>query len=591
MRSRGWSLCAVLLITILGAGVAIYKPVVPASGNLARLPQPIAAASSAAAAVPAGAFLLLETGDYLFLENSKMVLSENGNTAQPITDGPSDGDYDDGGGFDNSAVDIDVGNDAGTAKKGFFYFTETGIPQGSTIVTAYLRVTSSDNLADVTVNLLLVGSDEDAAAVPANKPDAASRPRTTAETYWNNVAAWTADTQYDSPSIKAIIQEIVDRPAFAGPVLIFVEDNGSTVASRRKVHSYNGDPTKVAELIVTYMAPPYVPAPTNFMVEDMSSTTVDLSWVDGSGGEASFDIERSLDGVIFSSLASVTAGTTEYQDTTIPMGHWNFYYRIRSVADGQTSDWASQHCRLPEVVLGQYLTGEGGAYVPCFLFPSDDGYITSYTHRDVFNARNTPSIIYFVTSLLDWPGYMSLAQLQALYDAGWDIANHSQNHPDFTTLTQAQIETELTAAQADLEGWGFTRASLHVCYPYGTWDADTLAAMAAVGAWTGHEYTVGDSFDVETADIYLLPTYILQASTSVATAKGWVDDTIAAEETGMFTFHNLVTGVPAALEYNVSDLAEVLDYVIAQGGLIITIDNLYDSLSGPVTVRVPIPQE
>ena len=140
--------------------------------------------------VPQGAFLILETGDYLLLENSKIVLSSTGIARQPIIDGDDDGDYN--GAFDNTDNEISLGND-GSATKGYFSFPATGIPQGSTIVKAYLLVTSASNLGDVTVNLKLVGSDEDSATKPQNKVDAEARPRTTAVTYWSNIEAWAAD--------------------------------------------------------------------------------------------------------------------------------------------------------------------------------------------------------------------------------------------------------------------------------------------------------------------------------------------------------------------------------------------------------------
>ena len=197
----------------------LHQPVSEISATRANAPV-LASIMGVGLPIPSGAFLLLETGDYLLLENSKMVLSETGISTIPIIDGDNDGDYN--GAFDNADNEIVLGND-GNAKKGYFYFPTTGIPQGSQIVDAYLLVTSSANLNDVTVNLKLVGADEDNAAQPQNKVDAEARPRTTAITYWTNIEAWTADTEYQSPDMRTVIQEIVDRAAFGGAILIFVE--------------------------------------------------------------------------------------------------------------------------------------------------------------------------------------------------------------------------------------------------------------------------------------------------------------------------------------------------------------------------------
>jgi len=323
--------------------MGIHKPVTP-SRVIGRVHWPVVGSQNAGGgAAPAGAFLILETGDYLLMESSKVVLSETGITAQPIVDGDDDGDYDDGGGFDNSANDIDLGNDAGTAKKGYFYFAETGIPQGSEIVTAYLRVTSADDLADATVNLKFVGSDEDVAAVPANKPDAASRPRTTAVTYWNDVGAWVVDVQYDSPSIKGIVQEIVGRDGFAGPILIFVEDNGSTVAKKRKVKSYNGNPADAAQLYVSYWAPGAVSldAPTGLAAAVGGEHKVTLTWTDNATGEDGYEVWRSLDNVTYHyyALAGANAETITVGGCT---NDTLWYFKVRAVDDiGNSSQFSN----------------------------------------------------------------------------------------------------------------------------------------------------------------------------------------------------------------------------------------------------------
>ena len=172
----------------------------------------------------------------------------------PIQNPDDDGDYN--GGFDNADNEVVLGND-GNAKKGFFYFDNTGIPQGATILEAYITVTSSANANDVTVNLTLVAADEDNPAVPNNAGDADGRPRTDIEVDWSNVEPWTANTEYQSPSLVPVIRELVERPGFAeDAVLIFAEDNGSTVNAHRKVKSYNGTPAQAAELYVRWtMAP------------------------------------------------------------------------------------------------------------------------------------------------------------------------------------------------------------------------------------------------------------------------------------------------------------------------------------------------
>jgi len=104
--------------------------------------------------------------------------------------------------------------------------------------------------------------------------------------------------------------------------------------------------------------------------------------------------------------------------------------------------------------------------------------------------------------------YMTESQLGDLYDAGWDIGQHGYTHTDFTTMTQAQIETDLLNSRAWLEGLGFTRSSRHVAYPNGGYNATVAAAMAAENMYTGRlsdnnaqsDYTV-DHYEIHSASI------------------------------------------------------------------------------------------
>ena len=77
---------------------------------------------------------------------------------------------------------------------------------------------------------------------------------------------------------------------------------------------------------------------------------------------------------------------------------------------------------------------------------------------------------------------------RAIAAAGQLIGNHSNNHPDFTTISDARIGQEIRAAQARIESvtgrvsWPWFR------FPYGAHDRRTLAAVNALGyavvGWT-----------------------------------------------------------------------------------------------------------
>ncbi len=111
-------------------------------------------------------------------------------------------------------------NDAG------FIFSPVTIPKGAQIVSARLLVTS-DNQNNNMCNWIIRGFAEDNAAPftanGSNRPS--TRPKTTAQMQWfigheeSGILVgdhWTAQSVYESPELKEIIQEIVDRAGWVG---------------------------------------------------------------------------------------------------------------------------------------------------------------------------------------------------------------------------------------------------------------------------------------------------------------------------------------------------------------------------------------
>lgn len=69
------------------------------------------------------------------------------------------------------------------------------------------------------------------------------------------------------------------------------------------------------------------------------------------------------------------------------------------------------------------------------------------------------------------PNFMTIEQLNTLYNNGWDIGNHTENHIDnVALLTSEQKRDQYLNCQNWLLNNNWTRAAYHVCYPSGTHD-------------------------------------------------------------------------------------------------------------------------
>jgi peptidoglycan/xylan/chitin deacetylase (PgdA/CDA1 family) len=116
----------------------------------------------------------------------------------------------------------------------------------------------------------------------------------------------------------------------------------------------------------------------------------------------------------------------------------------------------------------------GGYYGLTF----DDGPNPTYTPQ-VVNALMAAGV--HATFMLIGENVAAYPQLaKAEVDAGNWVGNHTYTHPDLTTLTSAQITSELTKTQAAiLAATGVTPTFVRP--PYGSFDDSTLAVFSSLG--------------------------------------------------------------------------------------------------------------
>ena len=142
-------------------------------------------------------------------------------------------------------------------------------------------------------------------------------------------------------------------------------------------------------------------------------------------------------------------------------------------------DWLDQKgyegVTLDEVERAWY---EGGT-LPAkpIVISFDDGYRPQYTFAFPQLRRH------------GWPGMLDLKaegsdlythEVRQMVAAGWELASHTINHLDLTTLTAGDLRHELAGSRAIL------RRTYHVpvdnfCYPSGAYDDTVIAAVKAAG--------------------------------------------------------------------------------------------------------------
>jgi peptidoglycan/xylan/chitin deacetylase (PgdA/CDA1 family) len=142
-------------------------------------------------------------------------------------------------------------------------------------------------------------------------------------------------------------------------------------------------------------------------------------------------------------------------------------------------DWLDQHgyqaVTLEEVEKAWYHGGTLPAKPVVISF--DDGYRPQFTFALPELRKH------------GWPGLLNLkaegsdlytSNVEAMADAGWELAAHTIHHLDLTTLDAEQLKEEVAGSRAILRrdyGVGVE----NFCYPAGRFDSTVIAAVKAAG--------------------------------------------------------------------------------------------------------------
>jgi peptidoglycan/xylan/chitin deacetylase (PgdA/CDA1 family) len=114
------------------------------------------------------------------------------------------------------------------------------------------------------------------------------------------------------------------------------------------------------------------------------------------------------------------------------------------------------------------------AYVS-FIF--DDG---ERTDLDIiqrsFLPRRVTGTIAVVAGIVGQRQHTNLGELEGLEQQGWEMASHSQNHADLSTLDELGVKSELEASEATLTDMGLDISVM--VYPFGAYNEIVLEQVA-----------------------------------------------------------------------------------------------------------------
>ncbi|MET0929661.1 MAG: polysaccharide deacetylase family protein [Aeromicrobium sp.] len=109
----------------------------------------------------------------------------------------------------------------------------------------------------------------------------------------------------------------------------------------------------------------------------------------------------------------------------------------------------------------------------------DDANANQRTGAAILDRHGLDGTFYVPSGYIGAPGYLTLADLQALKAAGHEIGGHTVSHPDLPTLPADEAKRQICNDRAWLLGKGFAVRSF--AYPFASLNASVKAVVAGCG--------------------------------------------------------------------------------------------------------------
>lgn len=132
-------------------------------------------------------------------------------------------------------------------------FTSITIPRGKTISAAILSVNNQMWNNQNTSMSIYGEATGNASNFDSSNSPVGGRTRTSNSVVWSQTGLWDSSLWFNSPDIKTIVQEIINRSDWnSGNALVLQLMGGGTAGIYKSLNTYDADPAKAAKLTITY---------------------------------------------------------------------------------------------------------------------------------------------------------------------------------------------------------------------------------------------------------------------------------------------------------------------------------------------------
>jgi peptidoglycan/xylan/chitin deacetylase (PgdA/CDA1 family) len=225
--------------------------------------------------------------------------------------------------------------------------------------------------------------------------------------------------------------------------------------------------------------------------------------------------------------------------------------------------------------------------IPKVLFTYDDGWQSIYDKAfPIHQALGQKATTWIVSNFAQGndPMYAKKSTLDTLYNAGWDIGNHSKDHNiTIGDLPTAQQIDQYKTCRDLLYKWGYFRGADHVCYPAGHFNDGLVEVLKDLGVKTART-TVSDIQATPAENLHKLKCYPLGSTTTRADVMKILQRAMDTGCSVHFMLHRVEdTPIPPieSICYPTAELTWLAGYIKSLGVDVVTISEWYDSLTEP----------
>lgn len=236
-------------------------------------------------------------------------------------------------------------------------------------------------------------------------------------------------------------------------------------------------------------------APSNLTVTSLDYSQVSLGWSDNASNETSFQVERSENGgASFTSIASVPANTTTFQDTTVMNGS-SYIYQVRAYNGSSASDPSNtvtanvpELTTPPEAAYGSTAQAIDMSRIDIQWIPGDSN-ATGFVIERAIESGSFTTLTAVDDTTTTWSDLTVDPSTTYHYRV---VAFNAYGNAAPSDVATASTPGSLPGTPVNVSGTALTTTSVRVNWTHGSSNADgfivyrytgsTWAAVANVGA-------------------------------------------------------------------------------------------------------------